>query len=211
MTEHSWTEGELTEATEESDGEQIYICSVCGAERSETVEFTGVSEEKWLEVIAREKFHNVTINYTFENDEMAQDHVVKVTENSLYRNMIITMPGFENPIVLENIFAGEDYVAQRDMFLNIFLALLAERDNFIWDSESGLYIAPKEVTVRVEGTNGAYGIEVMTNGKVKFDHNGNIEYFSCTLDETTYNEVESTHVVGNVIWAFSEYGTTVIE
>ena len=51
----------------------------------------------------------------------------------------------------------------------------------------------------------------MTNGKVKFDANGNLEYFSCTIKDTVYKDDEpKSEVVGDVVWTFADYGTTVL-
>lgn len=211
MSEHTWTDGDYTEPTPDSDGEQSYLCSVCGATRTQIVEFTGVSEEKWLESIAEEKFDNVTIHYTFTNDEMTQEHIVRITEGKVYRKMTITS-GSSSPMVMEGVFEGEAGEMQRGIYLKVFLSLLAERENFVWDKESGCYTAPNTVVARVEGENEFYAIETMTGGIVKFHESGNIEYFDCTLNEATYSgDTKESEVEGKVLWTFSDYGTTVIE
>ena len=140
-----------------------------------------------------------------------QEHVVKIADEGLYRKMTVYIDG-SNPQVLERAFGGLDADAQRNLFFKTFLALLAEKDNFVYDSEEGVYIAPAKISVRVEGTEGAYAVETMTNGRIKIDANGNVEYFSCTLDEKSYFDNKlSTQVIGDAVWSFSDYGTTVVD
>ena len=98
------------------------------------------------------------------------------------------------------------------MFLNIFLALLADGDNFVYDAETGSYTAPNEVVVNLTPAEGVSATETMTNGVVKFASNGLLECFSCTLKEViTQNGEVQTESVGEVVWTFSDYGTTTVD
>ena len=211
--EHVWNEGSVTaEATADADGEKTYTCTVCNAAKSETFAFEGVREDQWQASIAEQKFDNVTINYTFENTDMTQTHIVKIADNKVYREMTVTVSG-QDPMTMSQLFTGDDGISQKNMFLTMFLAFLAERDNYVYDKETGEYKSPDEVTVKVVpiGSENSYNIEVMTNGKVKFDANGNLEYFSCTIKDTVYKDEEpKSEVVGDVVWTFSDYGTTVL-
>ena len=211
--EHTWDEGTITnEATAQEEGEKSYSCTVCGAIKGEKIEFTGVSEESWLQSLSVQKFDNVTVNYSLSSSEMLQSHVLKIADGKVYRKMTITMANAD-PMVVERFFYEEDASVQRTMFFEVFFALLNERDNFVWDSELGYYINSKEVSTTVKSHDpNEYANEVMTNGKVKFDSEGNVEYFSCTLKESVYyNDELKTEVIGEVVWTFSEYGTTVVE
>lgn len=210
--EHTWDEGEITtDATADKKGEKTFTCTVCSAERTEDVDFEGVTEEAWQESIAEQKFDNVTVNYSFKTTGSEQTHVVKFADGRVYRHMSISVPDSE-PYTMEMTFTGDEAEVQKAMFLNIFLTLLAERDNFVYDAESNSYNAPDEVVATVSPAEGVSATETMTNGVVKFASNGLLEYFSCTLKEViTQNGEVQTETVGDAVWTFSDYGTTTVD
>lgn len=211
--EHTWDTGTVkTEATADKAGEMTYTCTVCKATKGESFEFAGIDEDKWQDSIAEQKFDNVTINYSLVNTEMTQEHVVKITKDKVYRKMTYIIPDSSEPMEMDQVFTGDDAVYEKDMFMSIFLSLLAERDNFVWNADESAYLASEKVTASIDMPEvGFSATEEMTNGKVKFDASGNLEYFSCTLKETVYQGGAVAGVVtGEVVWTFSAYGTTVI-
>lgn len=206
----------------EADGK--IACAVCGASADAALP----DEQVWQAAIAEQKFENVTINYAVEMISMKQnfngvlteeqvagvhqDHIIKVTADKIYRKMTGNMPGSDTPSVHDNTFTGEQAVMQRKLFFETFFALLSEKDNFVYDAEEGVYIAPASVSVTIEQGEGSSVQETMTNGKLKIDANGNIEWFYCTLNEKMLSDGEIyTDGVANITWNFSNYGTTVIE
>ena len=211
-SEHTWDSGTVkTEATADKAGEMTYTCTVCKTTKSEALEFAGIDEDEWKDSIAEHKFDNVTISYTLVSEEMTQENLVKIADDKVYRKNTTTMAGSE-PMTFDLVFTGEEAVYEKDLFMTIFLNLLAERDNFVWNADEAAYLAPEKVTTSVDMSEIGYtATEEMTNGKVKFDANGMLEYFSCTLKETVYvnGELQAT-VTGDVVWSFSAYGTTVI-
>ncbi len=99
------------------------------------------------------------------------------------------------------------------MFFGVFQALLAEKDNFVWSNDAQVYKLEKPLSTTINFIEqDTYAIETITSGEIKFNANGNLEYFSCYLNESIYmsnNELVHTST-GDVVWTFSNYGTTVI-
>lgn len=210
--EHTWDDGKITtEATSDATGEKTFTCTVCNATKGESVKFEGVSEEKWEESLSEQKFDNVTINYELNNEMMEQTHVVKIADDKVYRSGTVTMEGMDAPEDMSVVYEGDNAAMQKKMFLDVFLGLLAERDNFVYDAEKKAYINPKDVSVTVEANEGYHAVETMKKGEVKFNANGLIELFSCELTETVYfNDELVRSTTTNATWTFSGYGTTVI-
>ena len=180
---------------------------------SQTEEFTGIDEEEWQESLSEQKFDNVTINYTLEiieGESGDQKHVVKITEGAVYRYMAMTVGNqtMDDEITFTDVLAEQ----QKSIFLQVFLSLLADRDNFVYDTEQDAYLSPSEVSVTLDMGEGSTATELMKDGKVTFDENGNIEYFYCVLTETYITNGETLgSVTCKATWTFSDYGTTVVE
>ncbi len=214
--EHEWDEGTVKDGTmEETTADITYTCKVCGTVKGEeNVTLEGaVEEEEWEAAVAEQKFDNVTIHYTFDTDnDGKQEHVVKITENKVYRSMSsISTTG--EPEGDELTFEGEEAAHQRDMFLAIFLSLLAEKENFAYDLELKAYKMPKEVQTKLEQDGGYYIMETMRDGIVTFDAKGSVTSFVFWISEAVYNETDQLHheTTGNITLTFSDYGTTVVE
>ena len=59
--DHTWDEGIITtKATQESDGIKTFTCTVCSLTKTETVAFTGLSEEDWNAAFSSAVFENFT-------------------------------------------------------------------------------------------------------------------------------------------------------
>jgi uncharacterized lipoprotein YehR (DUF1307 family) len=175
-----------------------------------TVGPEGISKEEWQEAIANDNFTNVTIEYVLETAEgEKQSHIVKITPNMVYRKMTATLGGEEYS--QEYLFTEEEAQIQGKMFVDVFLSLLAERDNFVYDMENGVYNAPEEVSTTVEAGEGMTAKETMKNGQVKFSKNGSLETFVCNLTEAAYMNEQIVHEdTYSATWTFKNYGDTVI-
>ena len=196
---------ELPETTEEAtEG------ATEGATEEATVGPEGISKEDWQEAIANDNFTNVTIEYGLEvGDGKKQTHVVKITPDAVYRKMTTIVDGEE--YTLEYLFTDEEAEIQAKMFIDTFLSLLSERENFVYDMENGVYNAPEEVSVDITGAEGMTATETMKNGQVKFGKDGSLEVFTCELTETVYFDGELMHSdTYNTTWTFKDYGHTVI-
>ena len=175
-----------------------------------TVGVDGISKEEWQEAIATDNFTNVTIFYTLEGQGGdKQEQVVKITPEKVYRKVTAVMGGetFEQAIC----FVGEEAAMQGKMFIDVFLALLAERENFVYDYEAGIYNAPEKISTTIVAGPNMTANESVENGKVKFAADGTLEHFICDLTEAVYYgetlEHESTYAAN---WTFADYGKTVI-
>lgn len=216
--EHEWDEGTVNEDTATAtEAEMIYTCKVCGAKRNENVEFEGaVEEEEWEAAVADQKFDNVTIHYTYVTEDMGtQVHVVKITETKVYRSATMISPDGSDEDMYDFTCEGEEAKQQRDLFLAIFLSLLAEKENFTYDREEKAYIMPEEVKTDLprdlEGEE-YHLLETMRDGRVTFDGAGNVTSFVFWLSEAVYKgEVLERETRGTITLNFSDYGTTVVE
>ena len=212
--EHEWDEGTLNgESEDETAADMTYTCKVCGTTKGESVALEGaVAEEQWEAAVADQKFDNVTIHYTFDTEsDGKQEHVVKITENKVYRS-IKTIIENEEISSDELLFEGEEAAQQRDMFLAIFLSLLAEKENFAYDLALKAYKMPEEVQTRLE--QGSYYIlETMRDGVVTFDAKGNVTSFVFWISEAVYDGADEMQheSKGTITLNFSDYGTTVVE
>ena len=57
--DHSWDEGEvITKARQGEDGTSSFTCTVCGYKKTETVKFTGLTEDEWENAISYEALKN---------------------------------------------------------------------------------------------------------------------------------------------------------
>ncbi|MBE6694138.1 MAG: hypothetical protein E7589_05185 [Ruminococcaceae bacterium] len=197
-----------TESATESDTESETKTET--ETETETEGPSDITKEEWQAAIADQKFDNVTIHYTLTMDGESQAHIVKIADDMVYRKVTMTMFGEEFSQAI--CFTDEEGAEQREMFLIVFLSLLAEKDNFVFDPEEGVFKAPNEVTATVEGSEEGWSAhESMNDGKVKFSIEGNLEYFACTLTETTYiGEEELNSYTCDAMWTFSDYGKTVI-
>ena len=177
-----------------------------------TVGPEGISKEEWQDALAQNNFTNVTIYYTLKNTNgEQQDHVVKITPDKVYRKMTYSM-GDEIGSSMDICLSGDEAKDTATLFVNVFLGLLAERDNFVYDFDTGVYNAPQEVTVTAVEEEGYVITESMKNGKVKFDRYGNLEYFTCDLTESiSYGDGDGGHSgTFAASWTFADYNKTVI-
>ena len=175
-----------------------------------TVGADGISKEEWQEAVAHDNFTNVTIEYELENSAgEKQHHIVKITEDKVYRKMTAMMGGEE--FTHELCFTDENAKTQGKMFVDIFLSLLAERENFVYDMEAGVYNAPEKVSATVDTGEGYTANETMEKGQVKFAKDGSLEYFTCDLTEEAYEGATLLNTGKYAAkWTFKDYGKTEI-
>lgn len=163
----------------------------------------GFSEAEWNEALKEENFDNVTVHYTIEAMGQKQVHTVKIADDLVYRSM--TMFGETDEVY----FTEEDALEQKNAFTAVFLSLLESRDNYEYDD--GVYVNEEEIKVTVT-VDGCRDDITMKDGEVKFDENGNLEYFTCTLTETIYDRDGNREYsyTAKSTWNFADYGKTVI-
>lgn len=212
--ETSGKTAETTTADEEDDDADDDGTGTTAATTTQPEETTvgpeGISKEEWQDALAQNNFTNVTIYYTLKSEtDGQQDHVVKITPDKVYRKVTMTMDGETD--TMDICYSGEEAKETAQMFINVFLGLLKERENFVYDFDAGVYNAPNEVVATATEQEGYVVTESMKNGKVKFDAQGNLEYFICDLTEAINNGEEDTFsMTFAASWTFADYNKTVI-
>ena len=216
--EHEWDEGTVT------DEATVYTCTVCAQTKTEALGGTEGDEEKnpneehenviedeedWQNAIAEQKFDNVSIDYTYVLPDETQKHTVKIAGNLVYR--AVEEVGSEGGVD-DFTFSGEEALIQKTAFLDFFLALLADKNNYVYDPELGAFITPSKIEVVLDMGDGYTCLETVEDGEVKFDNLGNLIYFTCTLTEAYYEgDVAWNSTTGTITMSFYDYGTTVVE
>ena len=137
-----------------------------------------------------------------------QDNVVKITADK------VKVSGTADGESMELTFEGVEATAQKGAYEQVFLALLDKFENFTYDEENDLYTNPETITVNVQMVSMGTPLNVqiaMQNGKVKLNDDGKLLSFVCDYKQTTATP-DGTYVMNTVMnWAFSDYGTTVID
>lgn len=182
-----------------------------------------VTEQQWAEMIAEDNFVNYTID--FDGDmTVYMDDVLQAAEktSSTYRvtadavQMVLHFPDSEDLVMT---MTGDDATIQKTQISQIFLALLAEYDNFTYDSESKAYKVGEvsfttDIYAIVDGSTAATPIPTtfdIENGTVTISEDGKLLSFTCNYTQTmdmTFRVIKTT---GKTTWTFSNYGTTTIE
>ncbi len=174
--------------------------------------FEELNEEEWEAALSAPNFENVTVKYEYTQEGAFMKQVMKTTKTGVYRSIeVYASEDAETPMNKDDVyFDGENAKTQRNLFLQTFLGIVADKDNFEFDEEAKLYKAD-DVEVRIDQAPGVYVLENVKNGKLKFGEEGNVEEFICTLTESVYYDGElKQSVTIDVTWHFSDYGTTKI-
>ena len=185
-----------------------------GGETAEEV----VSEEKWNAMVSAANFENysfvfsgITSTYmdgrlVVENEDVRSTY--HVTENAV--EMIVD----DESIIIYD----EDAAQQKDELSCLFLAILSEYDNFVYDAEKCVYtiddaVIEVEVTVIVDGTPAPektpMRVEVK-NGEATVSRDGKVVKLVCDYTQSLTQMGYEITITGATEWVFYDYGTTVI-
>ena len=182
----------------------------CTEEEAKEI-FENLSEEEWEQALSAPNFENVTIHYEYTQGNVFTKQTAKFTKTGVYRSVEMTSIATGEPAEsMAQYFEGEEADQQRNLFLKTFLAIVEDRDNFVYDESTKLYTA-ENAEARIDHHENAYVTEKIKDGKLSFNSDGNVEKFMCNLTESIYmeNELKETHTF-DVTWTFSDYGTTEI-
>lgn len=170
-----------------------------------------LNEEEWEEAFAPANFENVTVRYEYILGTNLQKQVMKMTDEGVYRS--IEFYNKENNELLNklaNFFEGTTADMQRTLFLQTFLGIVEDKENFEYDETEKVYKAD-DVEIRIDQAEGIYVVENIKNGKLTFNEDGTVKNFVCTLTESQYmNGEQKESVTTDVTWTFSDYETTKI-
>ena len=180
-----------------------------------------VSEEEWQAMLDASNFENYTLSQSGEvtlssgeqSNTYQQDLRIKFTEDKVH----LTEQRDGAPYG-SKVFGEKDVETQKKIYESVFLALLADYNNFAYDSKDEAYTNATAITVTIDlseqGANGTSTV-VMENGKVTLDEDGKLLKITCKLTQTSTTEIQGhgTHTVtstSDITWQFSDYGTTAI-
>ena len=166
---------------------------------------------------------------SFEQDFFSQGakqvQVLKIADGKIYRSITVydkdgnkIQLGVENgePVYNESVtFIGQEAKVQKKLFTDMFIAAIEDYSKYTFDKETALYVNDGPVI-----TSSEQGVtETMTDLKVKFDSNFRLAYFTNHHVETVdYSVIEGIPMgdvqvvlTGDIVWTYSDYGTTVID
>ena len=168
-------------------------------ETTEAADETVLSEEKREEIRASYKFDNVTMKMTgsFRSGSDFDCTIYFVDDLCVM---------FEGDSSNPERFEGEDADMVRSIFVETALAVLAHGDNFILTDEG--YLCKDAVTYECDIIDVGRATIVATNNLVKLNDNGDLLSLTCAMYQTCDGEVVD---ITSVTFAFTNYGTTVIE
>lgn len=191
-----------------------------------------VSRPTWEAMLSAAKFENYTLSLegamtVMQNGESVGENNVKETVKVTADKMLVEMyaevedssASDKETILLE----GDVARAQKLQYEQIFLALLSDYDNFIYDAASGTYkvantvsmdIVLKAVSLSEDGTiTDVFDLPAvieMREATVELSADGSLVKLVC--DYSQKMELGAfTETSGITTWTFSNYGTTVIE
>ncbi len=181
----------------------------------------GVNEDEWKAMLAAPNFENYTLSQsgpvTYVSGQMTetstQELIIKITADKVHLDAKIDGEAAHN-----KVYTGEEAAEQKKGYEEVFLAVLADFNNFTYNKDEKVYENPNAVTVNLEyasiGT-GATATVTMENGKVSLTEDGKLLKFTCHLTQTTTYTIpevgeQSITATTDMTWQFSDYGTTAI-
>lgn len=188
----------------------VFALSSCTEEDAKEI-FENLNKEEWAEALSAPNFENVTISYEYTQEGALTKQTAKFTKDGVFRSAKSFDADGKEVGSFDMFFENEEADQQRELFLQVFLAIVGDRDNFKYDEATKLYTAENaEARVDYEEQN-AYVIEKMKDGKLEFGSDGNVKRFVCNLTESIYHNNELGNSANlDVEWTFSAYGTTTI-
>ncbi len=196
--EHSWG----------TDGK----CSVCQKEKTENGGSSdGLTQTEWNAMFAAEALSNCTIVQTAtavqqpENIRSHQVNTHKFADNKVETHVLIK-PEEEDEISFSNVWTGEEAADMKRAHVELFTALLNEYECFEYDTTQDVYNVTETASVDLSLDDESFIVE-MSEGQVRVSADGKLVKFSCKYVQTTEYGV----VYADMVWEFSDYGTTVID
>lgn len=222
--------------SESVDGEDTYLCTVCGALKGFPVNY-----EEWTAALDQSLFTNVTISYSIKENDVTKTYVAKIADGKLYKSEEIggntshnwydgkeakthiseTLGYFVSPLLSSNFYFlpyvedGDGFYLTRDLISELtgefvgVIGMITVSNDFTssFDFEGGEEVV--SYTVR--------------KGRVKFDSEGSLISFSGMVNkrvsvvEMSGDENNKTYKLNTisesteeVSFEFSDYGATVL-
>ena len=167
-----------------------------------------LSSGDWEDMLSAPNFENYTLHSVATITGVDEDTTVKFTKDKVYISGTIG----EHPY--EVTYTGQEAIGQKKSHEDVFLAVLADFDNFTYDEAAKVYKNPSPVTVSTGLTIEDETITMditMTNGVVSLTEDGKLLKFECDYAQITHTHQGDVPMTTHMYMEFSDYGTTVIE
>ncbi|MBR6769259.1 MAG: hypothetical protein IKM34_07225 [Clostridia bacterium] len=191
-----------------------------------------ISRPAWEAMLSAAKFENYTLSLegamtVTQNGESAVENnvkeTVKVTADKVLAEMYAEDEDSSASDKVTLLFEGDVAKAHKIQYEQIFLALLSDYDNFVYDAASGTYkvantvsmdIVLKAVSLSGNGTITEIfdvpAVIEMREATVELSADGSLVKLVCDYSQKMELGIV-TETSGITTWTFSNYGTTVIE
>ncbi len=195
--DHTWDDGEITtKATQEADGVKTFTCEVCAQTKTESVAFTGMTEDEWNAALVDSVFENFCYTEVASTNgsgvSVDTETIYKFTKDIAWAKM--TMAG-ESQDSFAPDKASADMVREQ---LVDSLKELASYDNFAYDAATKTYKATKDVEIT--------GIGVSTDDVTITFADGKI----VKVEYSVAFEQEGIDFTATSAITISDYGTVVL-
>lgn len=183
----------------------LLMLTACGGGEGEGGE---MNAEKWEEMLSAPSFENYTLYSKATIMGTEQENTVKFANGKVAMDFVL------DGELIPLIYDGDEAAEIKDDYEEIFLALLADFDNFVYDETDKVYKNDGSVSVTITSTVEDQTITAditMTDGIVTIDGNGNLVQFDCDYTQTTTTPEGPITITTDMHMEFSNYGTTVIE
>lgn len=228
--EHTWEKS--------VDGEDTYLCTVCGALKGYPV-----TVEEWMEALDESTFTNVTIKYSVKENDVTKNYVAKIAEGKIY------LSEEAGGTITENWYEGEEADNKITNIIATFTAPMISSyykfHQYVENGE-GYYLTAdiiSELTGEPFGSGGMImggllmsgsnqyipGEEfikymVEEKGRIRFNSEGKLVLFSAIVKKevsvvevidmgegsTQYHLNTLSETIQEVSFTLSDYGTTTI-
>ena len=171
----------------------------CDDEGSGKPEATGVTREQWEAAVQKSTFDNVTLSYTatFSSDNVS---------NKGPHTIEIKLDGFDaerNDKVLDL----KDAVDARYLCTDAVVAMATDFDKYKYNAEKDCYEAVESISYTVNVMDQYVATITPTNVSIELDESLRIAKISCHMVQS----ILDMELILDVVFTFSDYGTTVVE
>ena len=183
-----------------------------------TISFTFTHADLTVEGLDDAMNPDQIIGNLTENQPAKQIQILKIADGKVYRKITGIDKDGKEMFTFDETFEGEDATLQRKLFTDMFIAAIEDYSKYTFDAETALYVNAGPITTSSE----EHVTETMTDLKVKFDSEARLAYFANHhVESIDYGKINSDvpvvsgtykiNIIGDIVWTYSDYGTTVID
>ena len=193
-------------------------------ENSET-DVEAMAKAEWNEKVAEKNFENYTVSMEgrmtvtqaglYETTaDMSQ--IIKVTSDKISITILSDVAGDSDEYT--QVYEGEIAEVTKTQNAQLFLTIIRDYENFVYDKETKTYKIPEPVVFEevLKGIEGQELFDVPTRIEVReasvtFTKDGLLATLVSDYSQTMELAGQTVTTSGKVTWTFSNFGTTVIE